>query len=72
MQAPPRRPAKPQGFTVSGAAKQLTEWIASARYPLHAASWNPACPVPTLTTVGGAAIRPAVPAGAPSGRSARA
>lgn len=35
MQAPLRRTAKPEGYTVSGAAKQLIEWIASARYPLH-------------------------------------
>ncbi len=35
MQAHPRRPAKPQGYTVSSAAKQLSEWIASARHPLH-------------------------------------
>jgi DNA-binding FadR family transcriptional regulator len=35
MQDHPQRPAKPQGSNVSDAAKQMTEWITSARYPLH-------------------------------------
>lgn len=30
-----RRLAMPVGDTVPGAARQLTQWIASARYPLH-------------------------------------
>ena len=35
MQAPAQRSERAQGYTAPGAAKQLTEWIASARYPLH-------------------------------------
>ena len=35
MQARPPRPQDPQGYTASSAARQLTRWIASARYPMH-------------------------------------